>query len=278
MPPKKSTTTVKKDPEHPSYKDMITSAISTVYPPPFPTLLSPLFPASIPIVAFSLCFLISPVRNIATSPCLESPANFIPAQRTQRFISPSNQEIHPKQLQSNWIHLRQSGNISASSSGIILFHGDVIADVASLVQSSNQARIGCRCIHIHSRTLWLLEIGKESRRRKETRCRISPLHHPISYSALISGRRNPPQRNPLQRRLQHQRRLSSLKPLPNPRLQPNQKLRLNPLLPLPPPPNQLLPKPPNPKLPRSPPSNDSWLMSSPLQRRLQNQRQQVLKS
>jgi hypothetical protein len=33
MPPKKSTTAVKKDPEHPSYKDMITIAISTVIPP-----------------------------------------------------------------------------------------------------------------------------------------------------------------------------------------------------------------------------------------------------
>lgn len=31
MPPKKSTTAAKKDPEHPSYKDMITSAISTVF-------------------------------------------------------------------------------------------------------------------------------------------------------------------------------------------------------------------------------------------------------
>ena len=30
MPPKKSTTAAKKDPEHPSYKDMITNAISTV--------------------------------------------------------------------------------------------------------------------------------------------------------------------------------------------------------------------------------------------------------
>jgi hypothetical protein len=35
MPPKKTgTAAAKKDPEHPSYKDMITSAISTVLPPP----------------------------------------------------------------------------------------------------------------------------------------------------------------------------------------------------------------------------------------------------
>lgn len=30
MPPKKTSTATKKDPEHPSYKDMIVSAISTV--------------------------------------------------------------------------------------------------------------------------------------------------------------------------------------------------------------------------------------------------------
>jgi hypothetical protein len=130
MPPKKSTTTVKKDPEHPSYKDMITSAISTVYPPPFPHHFPPhSFLLQFPLSHFPFVFSFPPSETLPHR-LVWNLANFIPAQRTQRIISPSNQEIHPKQLQSNRIQLRQSGNISPPSSGIIIFHGDVIADVA----------------------------------------------------------------------------------------------------------------------------------------------------
>ena len=246
MPPKKSTT-VKKDPEHPSYKDMITSAISTVSSPS-PYSPKPFRP-SIPIIAiFPLFFcpkhchlrlvwnhqLISSSSKNATAHLAKQSRNT--SKATTKPLDPtsivkySSPPGSSREITFSWWRDRWRGP---------QFKAAIKRGLDAGIFTSTAGHSGS------------LKLAKKVAGEKKPAAVISP-HFLVK--ANLGRRRNPLQRNPLQRKLLHQRKLPNLKPLPNPRLQQNQKLRLNPLLPLPPPqPNPLLPNPPNPKLPRSAP-------------------------